>query len=414
MQDAKRTLLDGGIEGGNHFDLKHAAGPVRAGIVAAALACVSAVAAAGVGDGADRRPESSSAETIVRMYPTAVVAAARVTLADLAEVEGEVAELAAKWPIAQAPKAGRSRIVDLNHVQKVLVGRGANLGRWVFRGSTRCTVTRPVASGTGRSGVPGALQKLRSKPGENHAGAAPASNGATADTSTRIDPNTLGGALHEHISKRLANIGGLPLIEFTPAVTRLLGLSKATYEFEVRDRSDRLLGLVPFEVTILEKNQVKQVLQVIAKVSLRKQVVVGARQINRGETIGPNDLALEDRVFHRIEEIGLTETGPLIGQRAKRFIREADQVCSRDIEPVPLVRRNDLVTVIVRRGSLMIRGSARALSGGGYGDTVELKNEMAKRNAGVFTAIVTGHKTAEIPSRDREPGRAPAPTKEDL
>ncbi len=92
----------------------------------------------------------------------------------------------------------------------------------------------------------------------------------------------------------------------------------------------------------------------------------------------------------------MTETSALIGQRVTSFLKKGEQVSARDVEPMPLVRRNELVTVIVRGRSLMIRASARALSAGGYGDVVELRNEMAKRSAETYTAIVTGPKTVEV------------------
>ena len=426
MQDAQLTFVKGRGKVGIHFGPQHSEWLVRLVIVAASAACASAAEAAPVTNGTGPEAKADGVETVIRMYPTAVVAADKITLADVAEVEGEAAKLAASWPIGQAPKAGGSCIIDLAHVQKVLTRRGANLAYWMFRGHVRCGVTRPTRSAAGRNGMPGASEPRRlnrdndpvrdshpagaGNPVEagNPVGAGWTSSGSDPAPAGGLDPNTLGGVLHAYIAGRLSNIGGSPLIEFTPAVTRLLGLAKPPYDFVVKDRSDRLLGLVPLAVTIYEKDQVKQVLEVLAKVSLRKAVVVTAGQINRGGTIGVSDLEIEERVFDRIGAIGLTETTPLVGQRAKRFIKKGEQISSRDIEPVPLVRRNDLVMVIVRRGNLTVKGSARAVSAGGYGDVVELKNEMAKRSAGTFSAVVTGRKTAEIPAGNGERVAAPA------
>jgi len=215
-----------------------------------------------------------------------------------------------------------------------------------------------------------------------------------------VEPDTLGSELYEHIARRLANLGGTPLIEFGPAarLQRLVGLSNGTYSFHVADCGDRLLGLVPLEVTIYEKGVVKQVQPVLANVSLRKAVVVAARAINRGETIKAGSLSLQDRVFTQVDNIGLTEIAPLVGQRAKRFIKEGAAVSLRDIEPVPLVSRNDLVTVWVACGRVRIKATARAMSSGGYGKAVELSSELSNKER--FTGIVTGPKTVELPGSD--------------
>lgn len=395
MQDAKQTLLDTVIREG----ARRGAGRAR-WLVCSLIAAVAVVAlASAAADGADGRGAGVTlrgTEVVVRLYPTAVVSADQITLADLAELEGEVGRGAASWPIAQSPDVGVSRVIDLAHVQKILARNGANLAHWVFRGSTRCTVSRPARSPTDRPGQ--TVVSSVNSPSDNRSRTARESPSRVSPTSdkSRMDPNTLGGALHAHIRNRLANLGGSPMIEFTPAVMRLLGLSRPTYDFAIEDCSDRLLGMVPLSVTIYEGDQVEQVLRVLARVSLRKPVVVAARQINRGETIRADDLGLEDRAFERVGEIGLTETAALIGQRVTSFLKKGEQVSARDVEPMPLVRRNELVTVIVRGRSLMIRASARALSAGGYGDVVELRNEMAKRSAETYTAIVTGPKTVEV------------------
>ena len=408
MQDAKRTLTDSQRRGEGYLGAKRSSDSLRLHITAIALALASAAGAARATGGSDGPAQAGNGEAIAQMYPTAVVTADRITLGDLAELRGEAAELAAAWPIAQAPKVGTSRVIDLHHVQKVLARRGVNLGHWVFRGNTRCTVRRPSRSAPDCTDLPGCTARApadrdRDPVGPGAAGPAPIRAGIPD-----IDPDSLGGVLHEHIRHRLAHIGGVPLVEFPPQVMRLCGLSKPTYAFHVESRSDRLLGVVPLSVTIYEKDRVKQVLRVLARVSLRKPVLVAARPINRGQTIDPGDLTVEDRVFERIGDIGLTDAEPLIGQRAAGFIKEGEQIGARDIEPVPLIRRNDLVTVVVRRGNLMIKGSARALSSGGYGDVVELKNEMARRSAETYTAVVTGRKTAEVPGPVRDPAAAPA------
>jgi flagella basal body P-ring formation protein FlgA len=73
----------------------------------------------------------------------------------------------------------------------------------------------------------------------------------------------------------------------------------------------------------------------------------------------------------------------------------------RDVEPVPLVQRNDLVTVWVRRGRVAIKGSAKAMSSAGYGETVELTSELSRKDR--FTGVVTGPKTVELPGASRTP-----------
>lgn len=336
-----------------------------------------------------------AAETVVRIRPTALVTGAQVTLADVAELAGDASALAAEWPIAAAPHAGSSGVVDAAHLQSVLSRRGVNLSNWIFRGASKCVVSRP--------GEPAVLQPAR-------AGRSPAAANAnltspqTPATMPRTDahpviespgvlPGTLEAAIHDHLRRRLPDIGGKLYIRFTPATERLLTLSAAHYQFQITDRAERSLGSIPLEVAILENGKPNQVAQVVCEAALRREVIVARRNLNRGEILQAADLTVEERNFDRLEELGLTDSAPLLSQRARRMIRQGSLINPRDLEPVPLVARNDLVAVTVRRGGLHIAATARAMHSGCYGERIQLRSESSKE---VYFGVITGPKAVEV------------------
>jgi len=372
----------------------------------AARLMVLAAAAVGVLSVCAARADSPAAEAgeiVVRVYPNAVVGGDDVVLGDIAEVAGEAAKLVSGWPVATAPPPGGSRSVDLTRVQQLLARRGVNLSRWIFRGATRCAVTRPKGAAARVSARDSAVDAQPR---------ASATAGRLSDTSISTNPavpNSLEAFLRTHLARRLVSLSGTPVIQFSPAVGKLLALSQPTYRFRIADRGDRLLGLVPLEVTIFERNEVKQVLPVLVQVSLRKQVVVAARSINRSETIESDDLSLLERTFDRVDAIGLADKARLVGQRAKRFIKSGSLLSTRDIEPVPLVTRGRPVTVWVRRGGIVIKGAAKAMSTAGFGETVLLRNAGSRQT---FRAIVTGRDTAEVQDSNGELARTVALVKE--
>jgi len=395
MQDARWVNLRVGKEA--RRPVERATGWLLVALVAGATLSLRAVAA----DNEKLPTEKLPAETVVRIYPTALVSADQVTLADIAAIHGEGSELVAGWTMTSAPSAGRESVISLSHVQKVLASRGVNLGCWVFRGSTRCTVKR-ANTAPAATRRPHRVEAKSGRTRLDHVMIRDADNGDAFDVSEEshgslpdIDPNTLSGAVHEYISRRLANIGGKPSIRFSPTMSDLLGLSRPTYDFKIMSRSDRLLGFVPLDITIYEKSQFKQTLSTLAEVSVHVPMVVAARAINRKQTIKAQDLVVVTHAINRLEELGLTDVAPILGQQAKNFVDKGQKLTLRDIEPVPLVSRNDLVTVWVHCGNLRIKGSAKALSGGGYGESVVLKNEASKQT---FTATVTGCKIAEVNS----------------
>jgi flagella basal body P-ring formation protein FlgA len=339
------------------------------------------------------RASDHSEEVVILLHAAAVVTTDDVTLSDLAELQGDAAALMGSWHMVAAPVPGETLVLELADIQKSLACRGVNLSQWMFRGSSRCTVTRPAGTALSDGKFEAASS---SDPGRGIQDAR-----LSAAETSRWDPNSLEGILRTHIGHRLAQragIEGKPIIRFSPTSGNVLALSRPTYEFEVVERGDRLLGLIAFEVQVLEGGQVARTVPVLAQVTFAAQVVAAARAINRGETIRPGDLIIEERIFDRLEDVGLPDTQPLIGQRARRFVDQRAMLTARDIEPVPLVIRNDLVTVVARRGGIVVRGTAKASSSGGIGEAVLLRNELSRES---FSGIVIGPRTVELPDQRR-------------
>ncbi len=360
--------------------------------VAAWLATAVLVGSAWAADAgsAPTGSEQALSATVVRLHATALVTGDQVTLADVADLEGDAARLAAAWVVVTAPAEGGAKTVTLSQVQQALGERGANLSCWLFRGASQCRISRPEYARAGTpAGRPEAAASRTLLPASRPA----ATEIQPPDENAHVSPTSLEGRLRAHLAARLSGLGGRPVVQFSSAVHGLLALAEPTYQFRIADRSDRLLGLLSLEVTICEGERLKQVVPMLVQVSLRKPVVVAARQINRSEVIGPQDLVLADRVYERPEDVGVSEPAKLVGQRLKRFVQAGEQVSVRDVEPMPLVSRNDLVTVTIRRGQVVVRGVAKAMSTGSYGEAVTLKNELSRET---FNAVVTGPRTAEV------------------
>ena len=164
------------------------------------------------------------------------------------------------------------------------------------------------------------------------------------------------------------------MARFSSGMTKLLAMSRPTYDFRVTDTSDQLIGRTSFNVAIYENGKLTQSVPVLAEVLLAKPVVVAAGTINRGQIIQHKDLQVEEQCFDRVEDVTSLAMSALVGQRAKRLIRQRSRIKPQDIESIPLVERNDLVTVWVRWGNLEVKSSARAMGAGCLGDVIQLRN----------------------------------------
>ncbi len=372
-----------------------AAWRARFATVFVAALCGAAGARAGESGAAD---VGATAPVTVQLWPTAVVTSERTTLDDVGRIlpgdEATVRMLRA-CEVAVTPPAGSSTVITLEDVAAALARAGISPARVILRGSSRCQIVHPAdADATTRPAGRAA----------NGRGAAtrPAREGASAEGSASRGSNrpaetgTLGAALEQYLAARLADQGGTPEIRFSPAVQRAMALSSPAYEFRIRQRGNDVLGLVSLEADVFEGGKLVETIPVVAEVALVRTVVVARSAINRGEIIQAKHLALAERRFSRLADVGISDLQSVIGQEANRYIENGAMLTARDIRARPLVKRGDIVTVWVRQGDLVIKSAGKALRAGTYGEMIDVKNESTGE---VFLAAVTGPQTAEIGRR---------------
>lgn len=362
-------------------DISARTGRRAAGIIAlmSGVACVCASAT----------PACAQARA-VRLWPKALVDEPAVRLGDVAQLAGfeePGKTVLADFVVAEAPAPGQRLVVNHRELIAKLRAAGLNLAEVHVSGATTCEVSRPSAPSEPAG-------PIRDEPAR-----APAPPVFPAESGGRAD-RTLEDAVRSHIRAVLADYGGEVQISFNRSARLRSALSLARPRFAFRVYLDHPvpLGLVGLRVEVLENGRVVQTVPVAAEVALLRRVVVARRPINRGMTIAEKDVALAIRRFTDAEGIGATSLAPLIGQQARRFIDQGEMLAARDVQPVPLVKRGQLVTVYHRQSGIMIKTVGKALEGGSYGDVIPVKNESSRRS---FDAMITGPQTVEV--------RAPGP-----
>jgi len=316
-----------------------------------------------------------AATPAVQLWPQAVVQGEKILLSDVAGVVGfdsRVAQTIRQIEVAAAPAPGESECVDVEQVRKALAAARVNLANLCIGGSAACNVYRPASAANEPTRASG---KKASDP-----------------MAARDEPRTVEAAVRRDLAGRLAKFGGQVEVRFAAASKGVLDLGGKGVTFNVRPRGSALLGLVNFDVDLVETGKVARTVPVMAEVALTLPVVVARRSINRGAMVRAEDLGMEERRFSRIESIGLTATSAVLGHEAKRYIDRGEMVLTRDVQAMPLVRRGDYVTVWFHRGGLVVRGSAKALKEGAQGERIEVKSEPGGQ---VYTVVVTGPKTVE-------------------
>lgn len=126
---------------------------------------------------------------------------------------------------------------------------------------------------------------------------------------------------------------------------------------------------------------------VYAKVSIKAyaQVLVTQRSIARGERINAANVQLEKRELSKLQNGVYFDLDELNGAVAKSTLSENQIISPRKVMSPKIVKRNQVVSVETRIGSLIIQSNAQALSDASVGDVIACRNIKSKEE---FMGIV--------------------------
>lgn len=119
------------------------------------------------------------------------------------------------------------------------------------------------------------------------------------------------------------------------------------------------------------------------------QSVVARHTIRAGTVLAPADLAVVDKIIPGA--LSLAENA--IGRETRVVLYAGRPVRGDQLGAPALVKRNDMVTLVFRRGGLAIVTEGRALGRGGQGDGIQVMN-LASRS--IVSGEITGPGTVSV------------------
>lgn len=306
----------------------------------------------------------------LRVWSSAVVISDSIKLGDLVEfrdVDSEESDVLRELVVTDAPPQGGSRIIHHEMIRAALVAKGVNLSQISLKGAAQCEVRRPAAL---QSDAPSPMDaKL-------HVGAA---NG-NAQPEQAAPPaavgsgRTLRDAIVSHFDGELARFGGKAEVLFDGKDDQVLALTGPPLEFKIQPEKKAALGLTALEVQIIKGGELAQTLRLVVRTALSRHVVTARRAINQGATIVATDVELVSVTFTHLDDLGVEDESIVLGQRAKKFIPAGTAIDPDSLEPVPLVLRGQLITLISEVGGVRIVTTAKACAAGKRGEMIRVRS----------------------------------------
>lgn len=333
----------------------------------------------------------------VRIWPTAVVEREVVTLGDIAELSGVVAdrEKLREVVVHAAPQPGYEIRIAVADVREALSDQKANLAAIDFIGSSTCRVARMRPP---ESPKPVVVRERRAPFSSKRTKPAARKPRQESDSDEHRPVETVETALRQFIEAHAGIQGGKLEIRFGSAHRDVLGLPLSDCHVEIQpdspDQSENQLGVRTFRVDVTRGQKTTPV-AVIADIAMIRPVVVARRPINLGQKIDAAALRVEPRRFDDARKMGIADMRAAIGQTAAQFIDLNAMVTAKALAPAPVVKRGESVT-IWRRGGVQIRLSGKAQGDGMLGSTIKVRRNGSKNARELLDAVVTGPGTVEL------------------
>jgi flagella basal body P-ring formation protein FlgA len=154
------------------------------------------------------------------------------------------------------------------------------------------------------------------------------------------------------------------------------------------------LGPTSFSLLLRVSGNIEKRLYGSAHIEVFQEVATIARPVARDDVIEAEDIQLKQMNLSHVPSRAVTKPEELIGKRAKKPLPANTLVRASEVETLPLVKKGDVVLILVESPLLKITATGEALERGNRGATIRVRNVTSNRE---IRAVVVDKKTVRVP-----------------
>jgi flagella basal body P-ring formation protein FlgA len=323
-----------------------------------------------------------------RFKDAAIVSAPVVRVGDVADVAAPDAaetERIKQISLGPAPAPGRQLRLDLAAIRSRLESQGVNLSAAEFTGSSLVTVAT--------AGEPRTRESFTRR---------------VSPTAARLQVERaqalVADAIAEILRLRAPELAAATVdVQIAPqdAAVILMSASAAAGRLQVSG------GGAPWDVPqkmvvhVADSDGTPHDLLVQVAIARLPKVVTVNYAVPRGQILRREDLTLRT-----VDEssVGIVRIEDVLNKETTRAIRAGEPIGPSDVQPVPLVRAGDIVTVVSRQPGVVVRRPMKARNQGAAADTIVL---VSLDGSTQVTARVIGYHEAQVIGSETQPPPGP-------
>jgi flagella basal body P-ring formation protein FlgA len=168
----------------------------------------------------------------------------------------------------------------------------------------------------------------------------------------------------------------------------ILPKGRITYQV-IPPKNTNLLGKFPIAVQFHVDGELKKKVWAIATVAMVVDVVVAKRPLRKHKPIQADDVHLQKMDLAGLPSTVITDPQDVIGKRTRQTINSKAVLRTDLIELPPIIKRGDVVTIVLESKGLRITARGKAKRRGGLGDRIPVENIDSKKI--LYAQIVDSH-----------------------
>src|SRR5207248_7269797 len=121
--------------------------------------------------------------------------------------------------------------------------------------------------------------------------------------------------------------------------------------FQIDARQAATLGRVIWDVTIATDATQRRAVITGTAMAYEDQLVL-TRPLSKGQMVTAGDLTPRRALVDKLDDERVTDPAQLTGQQMAHPMKRGDTILAGDVQPVPIIRKGQFVTVAIQRGNL--------------------------------------------------------------
>lgn len=264
-----------------------------------------------------------------------------IVLADIADLseKSELAESLGSQIVGQSPAPGQAVVIDAKEVIRQLAPTLPRIDEVFWNGSATVEVSR---------------------------------NYVTIPTSRIL------GIIDEYLKSQSRDLPQA-VVKFTPKAQPIpfyLPVGKLSYK--VIPSNPKIIGSRQFSLIFKVDDRVRKNMSVRGKLEVLLPIAVTTTEIRKGTIITDGDITMAIRDVSKIKNPCLNQQ-QILGKRAVRTLRPGRAVALNHVEFPPVVRKGELVKMVVLSSGMMITATGIAKKDGRIDETIKVQNTSSNK-----------------------------------